>query len=59
MEVNTFNYINQQIKIIRIGTGSRDDDLKFKIREGTPGPGMYGLTDGNIGPKYKLYLCSI
>jgi len=37
-----------------MGTGNRDSDLKFKIREGTPGPGQYGLNAESIGPKYRF-----
>ena len=38
----------------KIGTGSRDDNLKRVIREGVPGPGMYDYIGKNksMGPKY-------
>jgi len=38
----------------KIGTSSRDDDLRMKIREGFPGPGTYQSYDKHLlnSPKY-------
>lgn len=36
----------------KIGTGSRDDNIKRVIREGVPGPGMYDSRGKIGGPKY-------
>jgi hypothetical protein len=40
----------------KIGTSTRDDDLKRVVREGVPGPGMYeyGANNKRDAPKYKF-----
>ncbi len=38
----------------RIGTGSRDDNLKKTIREGFPGPGNYSLKGDSSLPSFKF-----
>lgn len=40
--------------IWKIGTGSRDDDLKRVKRENVPGPGMYDGGSKENGPKYRF-----
>ena len=40
----------------KIGTSTRDDDLKRVVREGVPGPGMYeyGANNKKAAPQYKF-----
>jgi len=36
-----------------MGTSLRDSELKNVQRANTPGPGMYGINNGQSGPKYR------
>ena len=38
----------------KIGTGTRDDNLKRVLKESYPGPGMYESRTGFAGPLYKF-----
>ncbi len=57
MEVNSHILLKLFFKIyssLRIGTSSRDDNLKKSIREGFPGPGNYTLKTDRTTPCFRF-----
>lgn len=53
-ESNKTNYTSNKPPTWKIGTSTREDNLKQQMRENFPGPGNYSNKSETFGPKYSF-----